>query len=62
MQEKMIVSRAEGEIRVEQAEGVVVGRSARVHRFRGGKIGASQEQKTKSIWLEPREDAGGGSI
>ena len=31
-------------------------------RFCGGKVGAFQEQKTESIWLEPREDAGGGSI
>lgn len=32
MQENTIVSRDEGEIRVEKAEGVMVGRSARVHK------------------------------
>ena len=63
MEQKTIVWRAEGEIRVEQAEGVVVGEEYQgTQRFCGGKVGAFQEQKTESIWLEPREDAGGGSI
>ena len=65
-EKEILIVRGEGEIRIEQVEGLagVKGICQRTQRFWVGRLGpcAYQEWKTHSIWLHPREDTGGGSV